>query len=102
MASELKNLLALGGNWLVEVMAQESVNALATLDRYGATFARETDGRFAQKNIQGVSYPRHIHNYDQTGKGLADGLKGIIQKNDRIKVLNHVMAVHLFESDGRI
>jgi len=87
---------------LVEVMAQESVSALAVLDRYGATFAREADGRFAQKNIQGVTYPRHIHNYDQTGKGLADGLKGIVQKNDNIKIMNHLMAVHLFVSDGRI
>lgn len=86
---------------LVEVMANESVKVLEKLDRYGAIFARESNGRFAQKPIHGVTYARHIHNFDNTGKGIAKGLKEGIAQN-KLTVLNHTLAIALFVSDGKI
>jgi fumarate reductase (CoM/CoB) subunit A len=84
---------------LVEVIAYNSPIVVGKLDSYGAHFAKEKNGKFAQKEIQGVTYPRHIHNYDKTGPGLAKGLKKAIIQN-KIAVKKHTMAITLFVSSG--
>ena len=73
MASDLKNLLALGGNWLVEVMAEESARFEPYL--YDDNQSHENDQGFKLPEVIGILPIRNAVAYPGTIMPLAIGRK---------------------------
>ncbi|MFW0784869.1 fumarate reductase/succinate dehydrogenase flavoprotein subunit [Gordonia sp. CPCC 206044] len=58
-------------NWrMAELHAQEAPDRVWELETYGALFDRTEDGRIAQRNFGGHTYPRLAHVGDRTGLEL--------------------------------
>ncbi|NED63583.1 FAD-binding protein, partial [Streptomyces sp. SID10244] len=58
-------------NWrMAELHAKEAPDRVWELETYGALFDRTADGRIAQRNFGGHTYPRLAHVGDRTGLEL--------------------------------
>jgi succinate dehydrogenase / fumarate reductase flavoprotein subunit len=60
----------LGDQDAIDVLCQEGPPQIAELERMGALFSREEDGRIAQRPFGGAGYPRTCYTEDRTGHAL--------------------------------
>lgn len=60
----------LGDQDAIEVMCSEAPGDILELERMGAVFSRDEEGRIAQRPFGGAAYPRTCYLADRTGHGL--------------------------------
>ncbi len=64
-----------GSDWLgdqdaIEILCREAPGDIMELDRMGALFSRDPEGRIAQRNFGGLGFPRTCYVADRTGHAL--------------------------------
>ncbi len=64
-----------GSDWLgdqdaIEILCKSAPEDIMTLERMGALFSRDAEGRIAQRNFGGLGYPRTCYVADRTGHAL--------------------------------
>ncbi len=64
-----------GSDWLgdqdaIEILCREAPGDLMELERMGALFSRDPEGRIAQRNFGGMGFPRTSYVADRTGHAL--------------------------------
>lgn len=64
-----------GSDWLgdqdaIEILCREAPNDIMELERMGALFSRDPQGRIAQRNFGGLGFPRTCYVADRTGHAL--------------------------------
>jgi succinate dehydrogenase / fumarate reductase flavoprotein subunit len=102
-------------NWrMAELHAREAPDRVWELETYGALFDRTADGRIAQRNFGGHTYPRLAHVGDRTGLELIRTMQQKIvslQQEDfavtgdhesRIRVFAECTITELMVRDGAI
>lgn len=60
----------LGDQDAIEVMCKEAPSDILELERMGAVFSRDSQGRIAQRPFGGAGYPRTCYLADRTGHGM--------------------------------
>ena len=60
----------LGDQDAIEILCREGVEQIAELERMGALFSRDEQGRIAQRPFGGAGYPRTCYTEDRTGHAL--------------------------------
>lgn len=86
---------------LVEKYTHEAPAKMLDLERFGARFAKQPDGRFVQEIMPGHRYPRAIFYDFSTGKQFRNALKKKVSSTG-IKVLEDFIVAGLFARDGAI
>jgi len=71
---------------LARVLADEIVERVYDLEKYGVSFKKLEDGRFFQVHHPGQSYPRNLY-LTKGGFGLIHGLKKEIKRRPNVKIL---------------
>ncbi|WP_456419407.1 fumarate reductase (CoM/CoB) subunit TfrA [Methanocaldococcus infernus] len=85
---------------LVELLVKNAPKELINLEKFGSLFDRK--GKFiAQRPFGGQSFPRTCYSGDRTGHEIIRGLLEYINKFERIKVLEEVMAIKLIVENNR-
>ncbi len=64
-----------GSDWLgdqdaIEILCKSAPEDMMTLERMGALFSRDKEGRIAQRNFGGLGFPRTCYVADRTGHAL--------------------------------
>ncbi len=64
-----------GSDWLgdqdaIEILCKSAPEDIMTLERMGALFSRDPEGRIAQRNFGGLGFPRTCYVSDRTGHAL--------------------------------
>jgi len=64
-----------GSDWLgdqdaIEILCESAPEDIMALERMGALFSRDPEGRIAQRNFGGLGYPRTCYVADRTGHAL--------------------------------
>ncbi|MFQ5588081.1 MAG: FAD-binding protein [Nitrospiria bacterium] len=64
-----------GSDWLgdqdaIEILCKSAPEDIMTLERMGALFSRDPEGRIAQRNFGGLGFPRTCYVADRTGHAL--------------------------------
>ena len=64
-----------GSDWLgdqdaIEILCREAPDDIAELERIGALFSRDPQGRIAQRSFGGLGFPRTCYVADRTGHAL--------------------------------
>jgi len=64
-----------GSDWLgdqdaIEILCREAPDDILALERMGALFSRDAEGRIAQRNFGGLGFPRTCFVADRTGHAL--------------------------------
>ncbi|AEH06252.1 fumarate reductase (CoM/CoB) subunit TfrA [Methanothermococcus okinawensis] len=86
---------------LVEILVKNAPKELKNLEKFGSIFDRNKDGTIAQRPFGGQSFNRTCYSGDRTGHELMAGLMEYINKLEKVKVLEDVMAIKLIVMDGR-
>ncbi|GMR05333.1 MAG: succinate dehydrogenase/fumarate reductase flavoprotein subunit [Thermodesulfobacteriota bacterium] len=60
----------LGDQEAIEIMCREAPGDIMELERMGAIFSRDPEGRIAQRPFGGAGYPRTCYLADRTGHGI--------------------------------
>ncbi|MEE9613610.1 MAG: FAD-dependent oxidoreductase [Thermodesulfobacteriota bacterium] len=60
----------LGDQDAIEILCQEAPGDIMEMERMGAIFSRDREGRIAQRPFGGAGYPRTCYLADRTGHGL--------------------------------
>ncbi len=60
----------LGDQDAIEIMCKEAPGDIMELERMGAIFSRDAEGRIAQRPFGGAGYPRTCYLADRTGHGM--------------------------------
>ncbi len=85
---------------LVEILVKNAPKELINLEKFGCLFDRRN--RFiAQRPFGGQSFPRTCYSGDRTGHEIIRGLLEYINKFERIKILEDVMAIKLIVENNR-
>ena len=71
---------------LARALADEIVERVYDLEKYGVSFKKLEDGRFFQVHHPGQSYPRNLY-LTKGGFGLIHGLKKEIKRRPNVKIL---------------
>ena len=93
------------GHWkntreAVEILVDESIDAVKTLIDLGVEFTKE-DGKYRRTREGGHSCFRIIHYQDRTGKSIMDGLIRAVKKRDNIDLLDWCHMVDIIEKHGQ-
>ncbi len=72
----------LGDQDAIEVMCREAPEDIMELERMGAIFSRDEEGRIAQRPFGGAGYPRTCYLADRTGHGLLHLMYELLMKHD--------------------
>jgi succinate dehydrogenase/fumarate reductase flavoprotein subunit len=92
----------LGEQGLVRTMVEESPELIIELERIGALWQREEDGKtYALRTGGGHSFSRCAYLEDRTGREMLRALFGELQKRN-VRVLPQVMILKLITNHGRI
>jgi succinate dehydrogenase/fumarate reductase flavoprotein subunit len=92
----------LGEQGLIRTMVKESPDLIIELERIGALWEREEDGKtYALRAGGGHSFLRSTFLEDRTGREMLRSLMGELQKRN-IKVLSEVMILRLLKPTDRI
>ncbi|MFD1812994.1 fumarate reductase/succinate dehydrogenase flavoprotein subunit [Rhodococcus gannanensis] len=87
-------------NWrMAELHAREAPDRVWELETYGALFDRTADGRIAQRNFGGHTYPRLAHVGDRTGLELIRTMQQKIvslQQEDFAETGDHEARIKVF------
>ncbi len=64
-----------GSDWMgdqdaIEIFCREAPSDIQTLEKMGALFSRDPEGRIAQRNFGGLGFPRTCYVADRTGHAL--------------------------------
>ena len=100
-ADTLREGYHLGDPRTVEILAQEAPRAIDDLVRYGATFARDDDGRLTQRYFGAHTYRRTCFAGDYTGREIQMTLLRRALEL-RIDFLDHLYITRLLTGDGRV
>lgn len=90
----------LGDENLMRVMADEVVQRVYDLERYGVKF-KKVNGKFFQVIHPGQTYPRNVF-ISAGGYGMIAGLRSELLRHKRVRVLEYYMAVRLFTQGGKV
>jgi succinate dehydrogenase/fumarate reductase flavoprotein subunit len=96
-----------GGSWLgeqglVRLVVEEAPELVVELERIGALWQREADGRrYALRIDGGHSYARCPYLEDRTGRELLRTLVGELRRRG-VSFLSEVMVLRLLLDDGRV
>ena len=72
----------LGDQDAIEMMCREAPHDIMELERMGAIFSRDDEGRIAQRPFGGAGYPRTCYLADRTGHGLLHLMYEQLMKHD--------------------
>ncbi|MCP3676169.1 MAG: FAD-binding protein [Deltaproteobacteria bacterium] len=72
----------LGDQDAIETMCREAPHDIMELERMGAIFSRDDEGRIAQRPFGGAGYPRTCFLADRTGHGLLHLMYEQLMKHD--------------------
>ncbi|MFQ5328691.1 MAG: FAD-dependent oxidoreductase [Thermodesulfobacteriota bacterium] len=72
----------LGDQDAIETMCREAPHDIMELERMGAIFNRDDEGRIAQRPFGGAGYPRTCYLADRTGHGLLHLMYEQLMKHD--------------------
>ncbi len=72
----------LGDQDAIETMCKEAPHDIMELERMGAIFSRDDEGRIAQRPFGGAGYPRTCFLADRTGHGLLHLMYEQLMKHD--------------------
>ncbi|MBI5642213.1 MAG: FAD-binding protein [Deltaproteobacteria bacterium] len=72
----------LGDQDAIEVLCREAPNDIMELERMGAIFSRDAEGRIAQRPFGGAGYPRTCYLADRTGHALLHVMYEQLVKHD--------------------
>jgi succinate dehydrogenase / fumarate reductase flavoprotein subunit len=84
----------------VELLCREAPRAIDELERWGAGFARDTDGRLLQRFFGAHRYRRTCFAGDYTGRAIQRALLQRVEELG-IPILEDVYVTRLLVSDGR-
>lgn len=91
----------LGEQNLVRIMVEEAPELIVELERIGALWQREADGRTYSLRIDGGhSYPRCPYLEDRTGREMMRALFGELRKRN-VRVLPNLMVLRLLKRGDR-
>ncbi len=85
---------------LVEILVRNAPKELINLEKYGAIFDRK-NGFIAQRPFGGQSFNRTCYSGDRTGHEIISSLLEYLNKFDRVKILEDVMAIKLIVKNGK-
>ena len=86
---------------LVEILIKNAPKELKNLEKFGSIFDRNNDGTIAQRPFGGQSFNRTCYSGDRTGHELMAGLMEYINKLEKVKILEDMMAIKLIVKDNR-
>ena len=86
---------------LVEILIKNAPKELKNLEKFGSIFDRNDDGTIAQRPFGGQSFNRTCYSGDRTGHELMAGLMEYINKLEKVKILEDMMAIKLIVKDNR-
>jgi|SRR5579863_2520462 len=89
----------LGDQDAIEILCSEAPGAIYELDRMGALFSRDPQGRIAQRNFGGLGFPRTCFIADRTGHALVHLLYEQLLKR-RAKVYEEWYVIDLVVVQG--
>jgi succinate dehydrogenase / fumarate reductase, flavoprotein subunit len=89
----------LGDQEAIEVFCREAPQDIYLLEHMGVNFSRGSDGRLAQRELAGASFPRACYAADLTGHKLLHLLYEQLLKSS-VRVYNEWCVVGLFVNDG--
>jgi len=72
----------LGDQDAIETMCREAPHDIMEMERMGAIFSRDDEGRIAQRPFGGAGYPRTCYLADRTGHGLLHLMYEQLMKHD--------------------
>jgi succinate dehydrogenase / fumarate reductase flavoprotein subunit len=96
-----------GGDFLVdqdaaEIMAYESGNIAMLMERWGALFTRQPDGRIALRYFGGQTYPRTRFVGDKTGMALLHTLFERVSGTENVDFFYEWFALDLIRDEKRV
>ncbi|MHC1605684.1 MAG: FAD-binding protein [Candidatus Methanofastidiosia archaeon] len=68
---------------MVEILAQEAIDRVYDLERFGAVFDRTSEGKIAQRPFGGQSHPRTCYVGDETGHEL---IMALVEEARHLKI----------------
>jgi len=86
---------------LSRALADEIVQRVIELDKWGVSFTKQEDGKFFQVHHPGQSYPRNLY-ITRGGLGLIDGLKRKLKRHPSVKVLEDFCVSRLLTDQGEV
>ncbi|RKX79080.1 MAG: fumarate reductase/succinate dehydrogenase flavoprotein subunit [Spirochaetes bacterium] len=86
---------------LVRIMTEEAHRCIEKLERLGALFTRNRDGKYALDPMNGHSYPRSLYYKDITGKMIIDTLKAEAERIG-VGVMEDVQIISLITGDNGV
>ena len=86
---------------LARILADEIVDRILDLEKYGVRFKKLEDGRFLQVHHPGQTYPRNLF-IRKGGFGLIHGLKKEIKRRPKINILEDFSVTRLLKSQGEV
>ncbi|MFQ5585978.1 MAG: FAD-dependent oxidoreductase [Thermodesulfobacteriota bacterium] len=81
-ADTVKGSDYLGDQDAIEVMCKEAPHDIMEMERMGAIFSRDDEGRIAQRPFGGAGYPRTCYLADRTGHALLHLMYEQVMKHD--------------------
>ena len=87
---------------IVAMVTREAPGAIAWLERHGAAFDRDADGRIALGREGGHGRRRIAHVRDATGAAVTEALVNLARRTPSITILEGVEALELLVEDGRV